>query len=148
NKMKLRRTRVDLADIVKSAVETAEPAIAAARHRFAVSLPAEPIHLDVDLTRIAQVISNLLINSARYTPEGGRISLSASLRGEEAAIVVQDSGVGIPGEALTSIFQMFSQVDRSMERSTGGLGIGLALVKGLVEAHGGRVTAESPGLNQ
>jgi len=145
NKMELRRSRVLLADIVSSAVETARPAIEEARHELTVSLPTDPVFLDADLTRLAQVFSNLLTNSAKYTPRGGHILLSAELRGKEVFAWVRDDGIGIPTESLRSIFDMFSQVDRSIERSTGGLGIGLALVKGLVEMHGGTITAESQG---
>jgi PAS domain S-box-containing protein len=145
NKMELRRSRVLLADVVNSAVETAQPALAAAGHELTVSLPPEPVHLDADLTRLAQVIGNLLNNSAKYTGRGGHVSLTARREGDQIAVAVQDDGVGIPAYALPNVFDMFSQVDRSIERSTGGLGIGLALVKGLVEMHGGTVEAESPG---
>jgi PAS domain S-box-containing protein len=148
NKMELRRSRLLLADVVSSAVETARPAIAEAGHELTVSLPREPVYLDADLTRLAQVFGNLLSNSAKYTPRGGHIWLSAEGRGEEVVVSVRDDGIGIPPESLVSIFDMFSQVDRSIERSTGGLGIGLALVKGLVEMHGGTVTAESPGVGR
>jgi PAS domain S-box-containing protein len=145
NKMELRRSRVLLADIVSSAVETARPAIEAAGHELIVSLPPEPVHLDADLTRLAQVISNLLTNSAKYTERGGKIWLGAERLGGEVIVSVRDTGIGIPADALPRIFDMFSQVDRSIERSTGGLGIGLALVKGLVEMHDGTVTAASGG---
>jgi signal transduction histidine kinase/CheY-like chemotaxis protein len=145
-KMELRRSRVRLADVVGSAVETARPLIDAAGHELTVSLPDEPVPLDADLTRLAQVFANLLTNSAKYTPRGGKIWLTASRDSAEVVVTVRDNGVGIPADDLARIFDMFSQVDRSIERSTGGLGIGLALVKGLVEMHGGTVRAESPGL--
>jgi PAS domain S-box-containing protein len=145
NKMELRKERVLLADAVASAVETARPAIEAGGHELTVSLPPEPIFLDADLTRLAQVFSNLLTNSAKYTPRGGNVWLTAWRPDGEVFVSVRDSGLGIPAEALPHVFDMFSQVDRSVERSTGGLGIGLALVKGLVEMHGGTVTAESEG---
>ncbi|HJT78136.1 MAG TPA: PAS domain S-box protein [Gemmataceae bacterium] len=148
NKMELRLSRVLLADVVSSAVETARPAIEEAGHELTVSLLPEPVHLDADLTRLAQVFGNLLTNSAKYTPRGGHIRLSAEQQGEEVVVSVRDNGIGIPAESLRSIFDMFSQVDRSIERSTGGLGIGLALVKGLVEMHGGTVTAESAGVGK
>jgi PAS domain S-box-containing protein len=148
NKLELRRSRVLLSDVVSSALETARPVIEAAGHELIIALPAEPVHLDADLTRLAQVFSNLLTNSAKYTDRGGRIELAAELRGGEVVVAVRDNGIGIPAGALTNIFEMFSQVDRSIERSTGGLGIGLALVKGLVEMHGGVVTAESEGLGK
>jgi PAS domain S-box-containing protein len=145
NKMDLRRKPVLLTDVVGSAVETARPAIEAAGHGFTVSLPPEPVYLDADLTRLAQVFSNLLTNSAKYTDRGGRVWLTAERRDGEVVVSVRDTGIGIPAESLGNIFNMFSQVDRSIERSTGGLGIGLALVKGLVEMHGGTVTAASEG---
>jgi two-component system, chemotaxis family, CheB/CheR fusion protein len=144
-KMELRRSRVLLADVISSAVETTQLALAAAGHELTVSLPTEPIHLDADLTRLAQVFGNLLNNSAKYTTRGGHIRLTATRKGDQVSVAVQDDGVGIPAFALPKIFDMFSQVDRSIERSTGGLGIGLALVKGLVEMHGGTVEAASPG---
>jgi PAS domain S-box-containing protein len=145
NKMELRRSRVLLADVVSSAVETARPAIEEAGHELTLALPAEPVHLDADLTRLAQVFSNLLTNSAKYTERGGRIWLAAERRGGDVVVLVRDTGIGIPADALPRIFDMFCQVDRSIERSTGGLGIGLALVKGLVEMHDGTVTAVSGG---
>jgi PAS domain S-box-containing protein len=145
NKMELRRSRVLLKDVISSAVETARPAIEEAGHEFTISLPPEPIYLDADLTRLAQVFSNLLNNSAKYTERGGRILLAAERQGSEVIVSVRDTGLGIPANDLPRIFDMFSQVDRSVERSTGGLGIGLALVKGLVEMHGGKVTAMSAG---
>src|SRR5262249_10011032 len=132
-------------DVVASAIETAQPLIDEAGHELRVSLPGRPVLIDADLTRLSQVFSNLLTNSAKYTPPGGRIWLTAERRGEEIVVSVQDTGIGIPRGSLDNIFDMFSQVDRSIERSTGGLGIGLALVKGLVEMHGGQVTAESEG---
>ncbi len=145
DKMELRRSRLLLADIVSSAVEVARPMIEDARHTLTVSLPPEPVFLYADLTRLAQVFGNLLTNSAKYTRNGGHIWLVAERRGEDVYVSVRDDGIGIPAEAIPTIFDMFSQVDRSLERSTGGLGIGLALVKGLVEMHGGTVSAESGG---
>jgi PAS domain S-box-containing protein len=145
NKMELRRQRVLLADVVGNSVETARPLIEAAGHQLTIALPPEPIVLDADLTRLAQVLSNLLTNSAKYTQRGGHIWLTAERREAEVVVCVRDTGIGIPADDLPRIFDMFSQVDRSIERSTGGLGIGLALVKGLVEMHGGTVSAESAG---
>ncbi len=145
NKMELRRERVALTDVVNSAVETARPAIEEAGHELRVSLPPHPVFLDADLTRLSQVLSNLLTNSAKYTERGGTIILSAESNGGAAVVSVRDNGIGIPARALPTIFDMFSQVDRPIERSTGGLGIGLALVKGLVEMHGGTVEARSEG---
>jgi PAS domain S-box-containing protein len=148
NKMELRRTRVPLADVVASAIETARPLIDEAGHELTVSLPGRPVFLDADLTRLAQVFSNLLTNSAKYTEHGGHIWLTAEQRGGEVVVSVQDTGIGIPHGSLDNIFDMFSQVDRSIERSSGGLGIGLALVKALIEMHGGKVKAESQGQGQ
>jgi PAS domain S-box-containing protein len=145
NKLELRRARVPLSEVVASAVETARPLIDDAGHELTISLPAAAVYLDADLTRLAQVFSNLLTNSAKYTPSGGRIWLSAERVGGGVVVSVRDTGIGIPTESLTQIFDMFSQVDRSVEKNTGGLGIGLALVKGLVEMHGGTVTAASDG---
>lgn len=145
NKMELRRSRVLLADVVSNAVEIARPAIETAGHILSVSLPPQPIFLEADLTRLAQVFGNLLTNSAKYTENRGHIWLNAQCDDESVAVCVRDTGIGIPAESLTSIFDMFSQVDRSIERATGGLGIGLALVKGLVEMHSGTVTAASEG---
>ncbi len=148
NKMELRRSRVRLADVISSAVEVARPMIEEAGHELTVSLPDEPVHLDVDLTRLAQVFGNLLTNSAKYTPNGGQIQLTATRHDNDVVVSVHDNGIGIPAESLRTIFDMFSQVDRSLERATGGLGIGLALVRGLVEMHGGTVAAESPGVEK
>jgi PAS domain S-box-containing protein len=145
NKMELRRSRVVLEDLVNSAVETARPAIEESEHKLTVSLPPQPVLLDADLTRLSQVFGNLLSNSAKYTPRGGHIWLSAEQSAAEVVVSVRDNGIGIPADSLRTIFDMFSQVSRSIEFSDGGLGIGLALVKGLVEMHGGTVTAESPG---
>jgi PAS domain S-box-containing protein len=145
NKMELRRARLLLTDVVSSAIETIRPAIEEAGHELIVSLPPEPVYLDADLTRLAQVFSNLLSNSAKYTEHGGRIWLSAQRQDNDLVVMVRDTGIGIPAAALPRIFDMFSQADRNTERTTGGLGIGLALVKGLVEMHGGTVTAASDG---
>lgn len=145
NKMELRRSQVLLADIVAHAVETSRPVIAAAGHRLTVALPEQPVTVDADLTRLAQVLSNLLTNSAKYTDRGGDIRVEARIEGDNVTIAVKDNGVGIPTDALPHVFDMFSQAGASMERSRGGLGIGLALVRGLVEMHGGSVSAESGG---
>jgi PAS domain S-box-containing protein len=145
NKLQLRLSRVSLSDVVSSAVETARPSIDSAEHHLEVVLPAEPILLDADLTRLAQVLGNLLTNAAKYTPKRGQITLRVEHQGAEIVLSVEDNGIGLHAESLRSIFDMFSQVDHSFERSTGGLGIGLALVRGLTEMHGGSVRAESAG---
>ncbi|HEX2225455.1 MAG TPA: PAS domain S-box protein [Thermoanaerobaculia bacterium] len=145
NKIELRRSRVLLSDAISSAMEIARPLFEAKGHAVRVSLPPEPVVLDADLTRLAQVFGNLLNNSAKYTAPGGSVWLTATHAGDEVAVAIKDTGIGIPAADLPKIFNMFSQVDRSIERSTGGLGIGLALVRGLVEMHGGSVEAASPG---
>jgi CheY-like chemotaxis protein len=144
-KMELRRSRVRLEDVIGSAVETARPLVDGAGHELAVNLPPEPVVLDADLTRLAQVFANLLTNSAKYTPPRGQIRLTAVRDGAEIIATVQDTGIGIPCESLPRVFDMFSQVDRSFEKEAGGLGIGLALVKGLTEMHDGTVSVESEG---
>ena len=145
NKLELRKERVSLAAVINSAVETSRPLIEQARHTFSLTLPSAPVYLDADLTRLAQVFSNLLNNAAKYTEPSGRISLTGELSGAEVVVQVRDSGLGIPADALPRIFEMFSQVDRNMERAQGGLGIGLTLVRRLVEMHGGTVEARSDG---
>jgi PAS domain S-box-containing protein len=145
NKIELRRSRILLADAVNSAVETVRPLIDAAGHTLRISIPSEPIFLDADLTRLAQVFGNLLTNSTKYTSHGGRITLTAMPDASQVVVSIRDNGIGIPADSLPTVFDMFSQVDRSIERSAGGLGIGLALVKGLVEMHGGSISAESAG---
>lgn len=147
-KIELRRQRVDLNAILRHAVETAEPMIAAAGHRLDLRLPPRGALLDGDPVRLAQVFTNLLNNAAKYTESGGRISVVAEGVDAEAVVTVRDSGVGIPVEMLPRVFDLFTQVDRTLGRAQGGLGIGLALVKRLVELHGGVVEAKSDGLGR
>jgi signal transduction histidine kinase/ActR/RegA family two-component response regulator len=144
-KMELRRKRVALSEVVNSAVETSRPFIDAAQHRLTVTLPDEPIPLNADLTRLAQVFLNLLNNSAKYTEAGGDIRLSAERQGSTVIVRVRDNGMGISSSMLPHVFEMFTQADRSLERTQGGLGIGLTLVKRIVELHGGSVEARSDG---
>lgn len=148
SKLNLQKSKVSLSAVVNDAIDAAMPAIEAASHSLTVSLPPEPVMLDADLTRLAQVFGNLLSNCAKYTSPGGKISLTAVRQGNEVEVAVRDNGIGIPEEALPHIFEMFSQVDRVAERTSGGLGIGLALVKGLIEMHGGTVAAASEGLGK
>jgi CheY-like chemotaxis protein len=115
-------------------------------HELIVMLPEQPVTLDADLTRLAQVIMNLLNNAAKYSDRGGRITVIARQDAEEAVVRVWDTGIGIAADQLPHVFEMFSQVDRSLERSQGGLGIGLTLVRRLVELHGGTVEAFSKGI--
>jgi PAS domain S-box-containing protein len=148
NKLELRKARIPLASVIDNAVETARPHIDAKGQTLTVTLPPQPVYLDADLTRLAQVFWNLLNNSAKYTDPGGRIELSAERQDSAVIVTVRDTGIGIPSEALGRLFTIFAQVDQSLERSQGGLGIGLALVKGLVEMHGGTIEAHSAGTGQ
>ncbi|MBM4439643.1 MAG: response regulator [Candidatus Rokubacteria bacterium] len=146
NKLELRTQRVDLAEIIHGAIESSRPLIEQRGHALTAALPSHPVSLDGDLVRLAQVFLNLLNNAAKYTEPGGRISLTAELEGAEVVVRVKDTGIGIPGDVLPSVFELFFQVDRSLERSQGGLGVGLSLVRRLVELHGGRVEARSDGI--
>jgi PAS domain S-box-containing protein len=146
--VELRKGRVELAWVVESAVETARPAIEELEHKLEITLPARPVVLEADPTRLAQVISNLLNNAAKYMKRGGSIRLTAERHEDSVLISVKDSGIGIPADMIARIFDMFVQVDGSLERSHGGLGIGLTLVKRLVEMHGGNVEARSDGLDR
>jgi len=147
-KITLKRERVALQRVAASAVEAARQAIDAAGHTLSVSLPDEPIPLDADATRLNQVLANLLHNAAKYTEPGGRIAVEARREGDEAVVSVRDTGVGIAPEMLPKIFEMYAQVDRSLDRSQGGLGIGLTIVRRLVEMHGGRIVARSEGVGR
>jgi PAS domain S-box-containing protein len=147
-KIELRREQVELSSIISQAIETTRPAVECAKHQLTVKLPSQPIYLDADLLRLAQVFSNLLNNSCKYTEPEGHISLAAEVQENEVVITVRDTGIGIPPEALPKVFDMFTQVDRSLERSQGGLGIGLTLVQRIVELHGGSVTATSAGVGR
>jgi PAS domain S-box-containing protein len=144
-KVELKKERVSLKSVLASAVETSMPLVTAGAHQLEVALPDDSVQLNADATRIAQVVSNLLNNAAKYTPRGGRIALSTRREGDRVVISVADTGTGIAREALPEVFEMFTQVGRARDRSQGGLGIGLALVRRLVELHGGTVTATSPG---
>jgi signal transduction histidine kinase/ActR/RegA family two-component response regulator len=144
-KLELRKERIELDAAIRSAVDTAQPLIDAAGHQLTVSGSPRPIYLDADPVRLAQVFSNLLNNAAKYMERGGRIWLTVTPEEREVVVSVRDTGIGIPGEALPGIFDMFSQVDHSLEKAQGGLGIGLTLVKQLLEMHGGRIEARSEG---
>ena len=146
NRLDLRKERIEIATIVQSAMEATRPFIESFGHELVITLPAEPVYLHADLTRLAQVVSNLLNNAAKYTNRGGRISLTARRLGGEVVLSVKDNGIGIAPEHLSGLFERFSQVTTALERAHGGLGIGLALVRGLVEMHGGQVEARSKGL--
>jgi two-component system, chemotaxis family, CheB/CheR fusion protein len=144
-KLELRKERVELAPVIYQSVEACRPLVERAKHELHVSLPTEPVYLHADPVRLAQVFGNLLTNACKYTDPGGRIWLTAERQGSEVVVNVKDTGLGIPPDKLASIFEMFTQVDRSLERSQGGLGIGLTLVKRLVEMHRGSVEAYSEG---
>jgi PAS domain S-box-containing protein len=144
-KLELRRHRVALAAVVEAAVETSRPLIEAAGHELAVALPDGPVYLDADPVRLAQVFSNLLNNAAKYTPAGGHVRLEAARLGDALTVTVRDDGIGLAPEILPTLFDMFSQAAPALERAQGGLGIGLSLVKGLVELHGGAIEARSDG---
>jgi len=144
----LRREKVELLTIIARAIETSRPLVEAHRHELSVSLPQVPVQFECDPTRVVQVLSNLLNNAAKYTEDGGRIWLVAENSEEEIVIRVRDTGVGIPPELLPRVFDLFTQADRSLDRSQGGLGIGLTLTRRLVELHGGSISASSPGTGQ
>jgi PAS domain S-box-containing protein len=144
-KLELRTERVQLAAVVSSAEQTSRPLIDHLGHQLIVTLPKQPILLDADPTRLAQVLANLLNNSAKYMDRGGRIWLTVQRQGNDALISVRDTGIGIAAEQLLHIFEMYSQVESSLGRSHGGLGIGLTLVKRLVEMHRGAIEAKSDG---
>ena len=148
DKIELRQERVLLADVIGAALEASRPLIDAAGHALAIDVPKEPIVVDADAARLAQVFSNLLNNSAKYTEPGGQISLRAEREGDEVVVSVRDNGIGISCEALAYVFDMFRQADHIPERAEGGLGIGLTLVRRLVEMHGGSVNAHSDGPGQ
>jgi len=145
--VELRCEPLELATVLSAAVETSMPLIQAGRHSFELHLPSTPLPLLADPTRLTQVVSNLLNNAARYTPKGGRIALSAGRDGDDALITVTDNGIGIAPDALEDVFRMFTQVGQAQQPGSGGLGIGLSLVRSLVELHGGSVCADSAGTN-
>jgi len=147
-KIELRKQRIDLASIVKQAVEDTRPLVTSMGHELTVTMPPEPVFLNADRTRLIQVLGNLLNNACKFTDMGGRISLAVEVVGEDVVISVRDNGIGIAAAQLPTIFEMFVQADTSMERSVSGLGIGLALVKNMVEMHGGTVEVRSYGLGR
>ncbi len=146
--IRLRKEVVTLTDTVDRAVEANRPLLESRGHKLYVQLPPEPIRLEADPARLEQILSNLLDNAARYTMPGGRIWVTATQEGDEALIRVRDTGIGVPPDVLERVFEPFMQSDDSLARTEGGLGVGLSLVRSLVEMHGGRVEAHSPGLGQ
>jgi signal transduction histidine kinase/CheY-like chemotaxis protein len=145
NRLELKISCVELPTVVRSAVEIARPLMEAKRHVLNVDLPPEPIELEVDPLRLSQALSNLLTNAAKYTDAGGEITVAAQLTAEELQLTVRDNGIGLSAESLPTLFGMFTQSDAAIDRAEGGLGIGLALVKGLIDLHGGWVEAQSEG---
>ena len=144
-KLPVRRSRVDLATLLGDAVDVTRAVIDAQGHTLTVAVPAEPVALDADPARLTQVFVNLLENAAKYSERGGRIWVTAAREGAEAVVSVRDAGIGLPAADLARVFDLFVQVDAGWQRTQGGMGIGLSLVKQLVEAHGGRVEARSAG---
>jgi CheY-like chemotaxis protein len=147
-KVRLQKEPIDVGTIVAFAVETSRPTIEQQHHRLSIALPPVPVFVDADSIRMAQVLSNLLNNAAKYTESGGQIRLAVVVEGVEVAFRVRDSGIGIPAEMLSQVFDLFTQVDNSLDHSQGGLGLGLTLVRSLVEMHGGTVQALSEGPNR
>ena len=144
-KIVLRLEDVDLTGVLRQAVDTSRPLVEAAGHTLAIDVPSDTVLLRADPVRLAQVVSNLLNNAAKYTPQGGRIVLRARRYADTVEISVEDNGTGIAPDMLTRVFGMFAQIEQTLQRSQGGLGIGLSLVKALVELHGGTVQAYSDG---
>lgn len=148
NRIELRKERQPIRPIIEQVVETIRPVIDGNAHKFTLHLPPDPIYIDADYARIVQIISNLLNNAAKYTRPGGNICLAVYRENGDCVITVRDNGMGIPKEKIDRIFDLFVQLDRSLERASGGLGIGLTLVKKLVEMHGGSVSAKSAGIER
>ena len=148
DKVVLQRERVDLRAVIASAIEGSQPTITAGGHNLQVCVPDTEVCVMGDPLRLAQVISNLINNAAKYTPSGGRIRITLATEDGEAVVRVIDDGMGIPPEMLDHVFEMFAQVDRTLERAQGGLGIGLSLVRQLAQLHGGSISASSPGNDQ
>ncbi|HEX4144680.1 MAG TPA: ATP-binding protein [Pirellulales bacterium] len=144
-KIKLQKTAVDVSSVISAAVETSRPLIESRQHKLNITVASGALRINADITRMAQAVTNLLNNAAKYTEEGGEIWLSVDRDGSDATITVRDNGVGIPVELLPSVFDLFTQADRTIDRSQGGLGIGLTLVRSLVELHQGSVSASSDG---
>ncbi len=147
-KIELKREKITVKSVVESAVEASQPFVEERSHTLEINLPDEILWIDADLTRVAQIINNLINNAAKYTPDGGHIVLRATKEDGWISISVADNGLGIPEDMLPKVFELFTQVDRNLERSQGGLGIGLALVRRLAEMHGGSIIAESAGLGK
>jgi len=144
--VELHQRQLDMNDVVVNAIEQVEPLVKSHAHHLAMNLASEPARVWGDHLRMVQVVANLLSNASKYTPRGGDILVEIDLDDNEVSIIVRDNGIGMPAELVDSVFELFAQVKRTSDRTKGGLGIGLALVKGLVELHGGRVSAHSAGI--
>ncbi len=147
-KIVIRKERLDLVDLVADALQTVRPALESHHHHVTFDRPPEPLVVEADRLRMAQVVENLLSNAAKYTPDGGWIGVALRREGEQAVISVRDSGRGIPPDMLQSIFDLFVQSDNTLDRAEGGMGVGLTLARSLVELHGGKITAYSAGLDR
>ena len=143
--MELRREPLPVSRILTDAVELCRPLVDAQRHELSIAFPTEPLFVEGDPTRLVQVIGNLLDNAAKYTPAGGRIAVSAGREDDSAVIRVRDEGIGIPDSMLERVFEPYARSDEARARAAGGLGIGLSVVRDLVELHGGRIEAHSAG---
>ena len=144
----LKKELIDIKSLIEAAVEAAQPAMSAKRHTLRVEIPENPILVNADPVRLTQVLSNLLTNAAKYTPVGGVITIGCRLDAQDLTMFVRDNGIGLAPEVIPQIFEMFAQIESEAASSEGGLGIGLALTKGLVQLHGGRITAKSAGLGK
>jgi PAS domain S-box-containing protein len=148
NRIELRKSEIEVASMIRQAVDAARPLAESAGHELEVDLQPEPMYVLADPVRLTQIVDNLLNNAFKYTPRGGKVSVTARRHDHFAVVTVKDTGIGIPADKLESIFEMFTQLDRSLDRSQAGLGLGLTLVKRLVEAHGGTIEARSAGPGQ
>jgi two-component system CheB/CheR fusion protein len=144
----LRKQHVQLSSVVSHALAIVQPFLEERQHQLVVSQPQTVVWLDADSARLSQVLSNLLHNAIKYTPSGGRIELEVRQQGDQVAVHIKDNGIGINPDYLSELYELFTQADRSLDRSSGGLGIGLTLVRRLVEQHGGRISAHSEGVGQ
>jgi CheY-like chemotaxis protein/two-component sensor histidine kinase len=144
----LKRDILPLDDLVENTVASMRPVIEAKNHHFALNLPDRPVYLNADPVRLTQVLTNILDNAAKYTPKGGHIDLTAMVVGQEVEISVRDDGMGMPAELIPHVFELFQQGERTLDRSQGGLGIGMSLAERLVKLHGGRIKADGAGPGQ
>jgi CheY-like chemotaxis protein len=144
--VKLERRPVEIADVVAQAIEMVGPLLAQRAHRLSIEVPPDGLSVEGDAARLAQVVSNLLMNAAKYTPGAGRVEVRAAAEGADAVVTVRDNGMGIAPELLPSVFDLFVQGPRARDRADGGLGLGLTIVKSLVELHGGTVGVTSAGI--